>query len=274
MREDGHGNDGADRLGRLIHWAASYDLLVWLFTFGRERAFREKILRLAHLQAGEFVLDIGCGTGTVAILAKRQVGSTGRVCGIDASPEMIARADAKARRASLEVAFETSAAQALPFGDAEFDVVTTTLMLHHLSAEARRQMAFEVRRVLKPGGRVLAVDFVQAPHRRDSLTDHFHRHSVSKVEDIVTDLRNAGLNVVTTGAVGTKNLQFVLAAAAADAAPIRERFAALDADLPVGPARNLGGSHLLTGGLVLGIVALIAMHVGLPLWLVRLSVRW
>ena len=57
-------------LGAVLHAAAQYDLTVWLATLGRERAFREKILRLARLQPGQTVLDVGCGTGTLAIAAK------------------------------------------------------------------------------------------------------------------------------------------------------------------------------------------------------------
>src|SRR5690348_10193613 len=71
--------------GRVLHSAALYDLLLWLVTLGRERGFREKVLRLAHLEPGQSVLDVGCGTGTLAIAAKRHVGPTGRVHGIDAS---------------------------------------------------------------------------------------------------------------------------------------------------------------------------------------------
>src|SRR5262245_44549049 len=82
--------------GSVLHWAARYDLMVWLFMLGRERAFREKALRLVRLAPGDSVLDVGCGTGTLAIAAKSHVGPTGTVCGIDASPEMIARADKKA----------------------------------------------------------------------------------------------------------------------------------------------------------------------------------
>jgi ubiquinone/menaquinone biosynthesis C-methylase UbiE len=91
--------------GLVLHKAAQYDLLLWLLTLGRERAFRERALGLAHLSVGDSVLDVGCGTGTLAIAAKRQVGQKGHVCGIDASPEMIARAGKKARKAGVEVDF-------------------------------------------------------------------------------------------------------------------------------------------------------------------------
>src|SRR5512138_982898 len=98
--------------GRLIHWAAGYDLLAWVFLLGRERAFRDRLAGLARLTAGEAVLDVGCGTGTLALAAKRRVGAGGVVHGVDASPEMIDRARGKARKARLEVTFETAAAEA------------------------------------------------------------------------------------------------------------------------------------------------------------------
>jgi len=101
--------------GLVLHKAAGYDLLLWLVTLGRERAFRERMLKYAHLQPGETVLDVGCGTGTLALLAKEQVGPTGEVCGIDASPQMIARAQKKARRAGIDVSFKNAFAQSLPY---------------------------------------------------------------------------------------------------------------------------------------------------------------
>jgi ubiquinone/menaquinone biosynthesis C-methylase UbiE len=85
--------------GLVLHWAARYDLLAWLLTHGRERELREAIIRLAELQAGNDVLDIGCGTGTLAIAATHNIGTTGSVTGIDASPAMIARAKRKAGKA-------------------------------------------------------------------------------------------------------------------------------------------------------------------------------
>ena len=199
--------------GSVVHWAAHYDLLVWLVTLGRERVFRENVLGLAHLEPGESVLDVGCGTGTLAIAAKRHVGPMGRVNGIDASPEMIARAGKKASKAGAEVVFTKAVAEALPFPDAEFDVVLTTVTLHHLGRKARQQCAREMRRVLKPGGRVLAVDFGEPSRKRRGLLAHLHRHGHVKLRDIAAVLSEAGLNTVESGAVGIKDLQFVLAAA-------------------------------------------------------------
>src|SRR6516165_536728 len=113
-----------DRLPRttgiVLHSAAWYDLVVWLAMFGREPVFREKTLRLARIESGESVLDVGCGTGTLAIAAKQQIGPKGSVYGIDASPEMVDRATRKARKAGVEVLFKNAGAEALPFPDAQF----------------------------------------------------------------------------------------------------------------------------------------------------------
>jgi ubiquinone/menaquinone biosynthesis C-methylase UbiE len=199
--------------GRLIHWAAGYDLLLWLATFGRERAFREKLLQPARLQPGESVLDVGCGTGTLAVAAKQQVGPGGSVFGIDASPEMIARAVRKAKKAGVEVSFQQGLAESLPFPAGHFDVVVNTVMLHHLPQEIRRQGLGEMRRVLKPGGRLLAVDFAQAARERKSLLDHFHRHGNVDPRELANAVSETGLQIIKSGPLGTWDLQFVVAEA-------------------------------------------------------------
>ncbi len=199
--------------GNVLHGAFRYDLLIWLVSLGREKSYRERILNPAGLKPGESVLDVGCGTGTLAIAAKRRVGPAGRVYGIDASPEMIARARMKAKRAGVEVVFKNAVAEALPFPDAQFDVVLATLMLHHLPRKARQQCACEMRRVLKPGGRVLAVDFGGAAREKRNLLAHFHRHGHVKLPELIAVLDEAGLKSVESGAVGIGDLQFVLAAA-------------------------------------------------------------
>jgi ubiquinone/menaquinone biosynthesis C-methylase UbiE len=199
--------------GIVLHWAFLYDLFVWLVSLGRERVYRGKALDLANLKLGESVLDIGCGTGTLAIAAKQRVGPAGKVYGVDASPEMLARAGKKANKAGAEVVFKNGIAEALPFPDGEFDAVLSTVMLHHLGRKARQQCAHEVRRVLKPGGRVLAVDFAKPTQGKKGLLDHFQHHGYVNLHDLVALLTEAGLNTVESGAVGIGDLQFVTASA-------------------------------------------------------------
>jgi ubiquinone/menaquinone biosynthesis C-methylase UbiE len=197
--------------GLVLHWAARYDLLAWLLTHGRERELREAIIRLASLEAGNDVLDIGCGTGTLAIAATRHVGTTGGVTGIDASLSMIARANRKAGKAGARATFQVAVAENLPFPDRRFDVVFSTLMLHHLPRKTRQQCATEIKRVLRVGGRVVAVDFGRA--KRRGLLAHFHRHGHVEVEDIVNLFVAAGLTPTRTGPVGMNDLNFVVAEA-------------------------------------------------------------
>ena len=204
--------DAAQRThGLLIEWAARYDLLAWLLTHGRERQLRERFIELAGLVPGEAVLDVGCGTGTLAIAASRRVGPSGIVCAIDASPPMIARARRKATKAGVDVDFRVAVAESLPFPDGQFDVVLSTLMLHHLPRKTRQQCAGEIKRVLRVGGRVLAVDFGRGNGR--GLMSHFHRHGHVDMKDIVTLLEEAGLRPIRSGPVGMNNLNFVLAEA-------------------------------------------------------------
>jgi ubiquinone/menaquinone biosynthesis C-methylase UbiE len=94
-----HSSHGAaGTIGRVLHSARAYDVLAWFFLGGRERAFRRKILDLARVSPGESVLDVGCGTGTLAMVAKERTGASGIVHGIDASLEMIERATRKATK--------------------------------------------------------------------------------------------------------------------------------------------------------------------------------
>jgi ubiquinone/menaquinone biosynthesis C-methylase UbiE len=197
--------------GAILHAARAYDLLAWLWTLGRERALRERMLSFVQLQTGESVLDVGCGTGTLAIAAKQQVGAAGIVHGVDASPQMLARAARKAARRRCQVAFVQGPAQALPFPDARFDVVLSTLMLHHLPRSERRQCVAEMGRVLKPGGRVLIADFGQTDPRRRGLLAHFHRHGHTKPEDVTAMIDSAGLRALEQGIFGEQQLHFVLA---------------------------------------------------------------
>src|SRR5262245_5732516 len=196
--------------GRVIHWAAGYDLLVRLFFLGHERSFRDRLVQLAHLEPGESVLDIGCGTGSLAIAAKHRVGPAGTVWGIDASPEMIERARRKASKARVEVHFADAVVERMPFPDGQFDVVLSTMMLHHLPGPARRACLRETARVLKPGGRVLLVDFGGRPDGVAGLFDRFHRHGRVALSEILALFQEAGLRVEESGALDRRGPNFLL----------------------------------------------------------------
>jgi len=147
--------------GRLIRWASFYDGLVNIMTLGHIRRLRTLTVDKAMLKPGEKVLDVGCGTGGVTIPAKLHIGKTGEAAGIDPAPEMIAVARKKASRAGLEIDFRVGVIESLPYPDATFDVVTSSLMMHHLPHNLQAKGLAEIFRVLKPGGRLLVADMTR-----------------------------------------------------------------------------------------------------------------
>jgi ubiquinone/menaquinone biosynthesis C-methylase UbiE len=107
------------------------------------------------------------------------------------------------------VTFETAVAESLPFPNERFDVVLTTVMLHHLPGTLRPKAVAEMKRVLKPGGRVLVVDFGGARNGKGPLM-HFHRHGHVNPRDLEELVSGAGVRVIESGPVGRWSLQFVL----------------------------------------------------------------
>jgi ubiquinone/menaquinone biosynthesis C-methylase UbiE len=211
------GNPKREVVGAVLHSPRLYDALVWLASRGRERRWRRRFLELSRLRSGESVLDVGCGTGTLAALAGKIVGPSGRVCGIDASPQMIARARAKAVRAGIEARFEIAAAQSLPFADSSFDVALGTLMLHHLGRAGRRELIAELRRVLRPGGRALIVDFTEPSAKRRGWGGHFRhrrRHGHVEATEVIGLLEGASFQRLESGVVCGTDMHFVLARSA------------------------------------------------------------
>src|SRR3989442_9239674 len=141
--------------GHVIHWAPVYD---WVFG-GILRRTHGAVVDLAALRAGERVLDVGCGTGSLAVALKASAGPTGSVHGIDASREMIEVARRNATRAGVDVSFQVGLAEAIPFPNGTFDLVVSQLAIHHLPDDLKQSAFGEMHRVLKPGGRCLVVDF-------------------------------------------------------------------------------------------------------------------
>jgi len=133
-----------------------YDPLVAFTT--RERRFKSELLRLADLHQGHRVLDVGCGTGTLAILAARERPSIEMV-GIDGDPTVLARARRKASDAEVRVDFEQAYSTDLPFADGSFDRVLSSLFFHHLPTDQKHRTLAEIARVLTPSGRLHVADW-------------------------------------------------------------------------------------------------------------------
>ena len=145
--------------GVTISWAWFYDIFTRVFFAGNVQKVMKSTIKLAKIQSGEKVLDVGCGTGTLAILAKRSV-QDAKISGIDASPEMIAHAQQKAKKNQQDINFQIGLVEDLQFPDESMDVVMNSLMFHHLpSVDLKKKALQEMLRILKPGGRVLIVDF-------------------------------------------------------------------------------------------------------------------
>jgi ubiquinone/menaquinone biosynthesis C-methylase UbiE len=200
--------------------ALRYDLTILLASRGREGRFRKKQVELARLAPGESVLDVGCGTGTLAIAAARRVGATGSVTGIDPAENLLARARGKARRARVAVDFRAGTGDGLPFEDASFDAVLSTLVLHHLPHDVLRATVQEMRRVLKPGGRALVVDIGGVQDATKSTLHAPHGGHVGfDLRELAPRFEPVGLTEIDSGPVDSgmprlERLWYVLARAA------------------------------------------------------------
>jgi ubiquinone/menaquinone biosynthesis C-methylase UbiE len=136
-----------------------YDAVTFLT---RERAFKRRLVSVARIEPGHRVLDLGCGTGTLALMIK-QASPKACVVGLDLDAKILAIARRKLERAGADVALERGSATAPPFAPESFDRVLTTLMLHHLTTAQKREALVAVRRLLRPGGELHIADWGR-PH--------------------------------------------------------------------------------------------------------------
>lgn len=140
-----------ERQGRL------HEALVGVFFAGRRRALYRRLAALSGAQPGDRVLDVGCGSGYLTRVMAESVGPDGDVVGLDASPEALDSARHLTRLANCRYAEGT--AEALPDPDGTYDVVVTSLMIHHLPESLRGQAVGQMFRVLRAGGHVLVAEF-------------------------------------------------------------------------------------------------------------------
>ena len=180
--------------GLILNGGWRYDLTGWFidtFMFrGQWRELRQKTAKLARIQPGDQLLDVGCGTGTQAFEVARRAGRAGRVTGIDPSAEQIVRARSKAARHNVPIDFQIGVIEHLPFPDQTFDVVLSTLIMHHLPASLKRQGLAEIARVLKPGGRLIIADFKPKKERQGQAA-RFHAGG-SSMQDLAAMFLDAG----------------------------------------------------------------------------------
>jgi ubiquinone/menaquinone biosynthesis C-methylase UbiE len=142
--------------------AAGHDWLLPLYDpfvklVGGEAA-RKTLLDQATIEPSFRVLDIGCGTGTLAILIKK-LHPPVDVVGLDPDPKALARAKRKAERAGIPIRLDQGFADELPYKNASFDRVFSTLMFHHIPVDKKEKALSEVRRVLTPGSYFHMLDF-------------------------------------------------------------------------------------------------------------------
>ena len=191
------------------HWSLPlYDPIVKLL--GGDSA-RRVLIDQAALQPGFRVLEVGCGTGSLLLAIKRTEPRVD-VTGLDPDPEALARARRKAEAASIAIGLDRGFSDGLPYPDASFDRVFSCFMLHHLTgAEEKLQTLREIRRVLRPGGRLHLLDFAQRASGAGGLAGRLHSHGQMRdnVESrLLTFMNDAGLS----GPVATRRAKmfFVL----------------------------------------------------------------
>ena len=133
-----------------------YDPIVQLTT--RERRFKQALLKQACIQGEYRILDLGCGTGTLALMVKGAYPSA-EVLGLDADLEALELARTKIAKAGIEVRLDQGLASALPYTNDSFDRVLSSLFFHHLSSELKEEAMREALRVLRPGGEIHIADW-------------------------------------------------------------------------------------------------------------------
>lgn len=203
--------------------ALSYDFLTPLYDFfvellGYGKKERVKVINLLELKAGDKLLDVGCGTGTLLTLAKERYSDTDMI-GIDIDPKVLGIARKKTQKANLKIEYMEASSAKLPFRDESFNVVVSSLVFHHLPTDIKIQTIKEIYRVLKRNGRFLLADFGKKEgiilYVFDSITKLLNLPESKTLQDnlkgnIPNFLNDAGFKVRETGK-RYRGIQFLLA---------------------------------------------------------------
>jgi ubiquinone/menaquinone biosynthesis C-methylase UbiE len=203
-----------DEFGKMARF---YDAgLRFAFRFiGGEDTFRRAIVAAAEIQAGDAVVDINCGTGTLALCLAAAAGPEGKVVGTDLADRMLEMA--RSKDSDGRVKFIHANAENLPFDDDTFDRATSSLAIHEMNRQGRSNALSEVSRVVKSGGMLVVAD-LRPPDtlltrlgmrmlriwETDTLTDMWHRGLDREIE-------SAGMTVTSRQVAGRGFLELVAA---------------------------------------------------------------
>ncbi|HWQ53411.1 MAG TPA: methyltransferase domain-containing protein [Bryobacteraceae bacterium] len=150
-----------------------YDVITKLM--GADRSWTDLVNQAAP-RPGERVLEIGCGTGSLTVRAKRLYPQID-IIGLDPDPKALARARRKAQRSAVSIQFTEGLSECLPYSEHSFDHVFSSFMFHHLENDTKEKTLREIRRVLKPGGYLHLLDFGgPEPGRANSFSRWLHSH--------------------------------------------------------------------------------------------------
>lgn len=169
--------------------ASRYDVTNEILSLGVHRLWRRTAVGLSGVGPGGAVLDCATGTGDLAIAFKRVVGEGGRVLGTDFCPEMLQAAPAKAVRAGLAIKFEVADVLRLPYADATFDVASIAFGIRNVDDPVL--CLKEMARVVKPGGRVVVLEFGQPRGPFGALFRLYSRHAMPRLGGLLTGNRAA-----------------------------------------------------------------------------------
>ncbi|MGJ5748983.1 class I SAM-dependent methyltransferase [Streptomyces puniciscabiei] len=151
----------------------AYEVFGALCFAGRRGRVFSRLAEVSGAASGDRVLDVGCGTGCLTRHMAARVGPDGAVTGVDPSSPVLDHARTRTRRpGSAPCDYREGVAEALDLPDGSFDTGVTSLMLHHLPDELRPTVLREMHRVLRPGGRLLVVEFRPPKTRIGRLLVH------------------------------------------------------------------------------------------------------